>query len=190
MLPTAAQAAFCVMQYAVLSKLSQPQGRVVCDVSAPAPVGAGGEFLGPVVGQITLANAGSVLYARGGLRAVAMCECSRCLDKHRVELAIEVDEECRLAQIDKPASESDGGRELIPLLDGDVVDLTELVRQVLVLNYPPRSLCRPDCAGLCVQCGRNLNHGACECEAASGDARWAGLRALAAGGRAEDAGDA
>ena len=170
------------MQYAVRSKLSQPQGRARCDLCAPAPVGSGGEFRGPVTGSIVLANTGALICARGNLHAVAVCECSRCLDVHEVGLDMEVGEECRLAQIDQPTIPDEEEPEPVPLLDGDAVDLTELVRQVLVLNYPPRSLCRPDCAGLCVHCGRNLNRGPCSCRRDSGDPRWGALRAL---GRAD-----
>ena len=43
----------------------------------------------------------------------------------------------------------------------DVVDITEDVRQEIILAYPVRPLCRPDCRGLCRTCGQNLNERAC-----------------------------
>ena len=43
----------------------------------------------------------------------------------------------------------------------DVVDITEDVRQELVLAYPMIPLCRPDCQGLCPVCGQNLNERRC-----------------------------
>lgn len=42
-----------------------------------------------------------------------------------------------------------------------VVDITEDVRQEVMLEYPLTALCRPDCRGLCAVCGANLNDGAC-----------------------------
>ena len=164
------------MQYGFLSKLVQPQGRVTCDIRASVPAGVGTEFRGPVEGRIELINAGAAISARGRLTATALCECARCLASHRVELDVDVDEECVLAQIDQPVRvEEDRGDE-VPILDADAIDLTELVRQVLALSVPPRSLCRPDCHGICPECGQNLNEGPCACQQETTDRRWAGLR--------------
>ncbi len=43
----------------------------------------------------------------------------------------------------------------------DVVDITDDVRQEIILGYPMVPICRPDCKGLCSVCGQNLNHGGC-----------------------------
>ena len=43
----------------------------------------------------------------------------------------------------------------------DVVDITDDVRQEIVLAYPMVPLCRPDCQGLCSVCGQNLNERRC-----------------------------
>lgn len=47
------------------------------------------------------------------------------------------------------------------VLPSDVVDITDDVRQEVMLAYPMASLCSPDCKGLCPTCGQNLNAGAC-----------------------------
>jgi uncharacterized protein len=57
------------------------------------------------------------------------------------------------------------------------VDLVPLLREELILVTPVASLCRPDCAGLCLVCGVDLNerpHGHAEPE----DARWTALQEL------------
>ena len=46
------------------------------------------------------------------------------------------------------------------------IDLDEAVRQYWVLAQPMQPLCRPDCAGLCPQCGRNRNEETCDCQPA------------------------
>ena len=46
------------------------------------------------------------------------------------------------------------------------------------LALPVKPLCRPDCRGLCPECGKNLNEGACGCSRDSGDPRLAALRQL------------
>ena len=43
----------------------------------------------------------------------------------------------------------------------DVVDITEDVRQEIILAYPMIPVCQPDCKGLCSACGHNLNLGSC-----------------------------
>lgn len=45
----------------------------------------------------------------------------------------------------------------------DVVDITDDVRQEILLAYPMIPICNADCKGLCRSCGQNLNHGACDC---------------------------
>ncbi len=44
----------------------------------------------------------------------------------------------------------------------DVVDITDDIRQEVILGYPMIPVCRPDCKGLCLVCGQNLNAGACQ----------------------------
>lgn len=43
----------------------------------------------------------------------------------------------------------------------DVVDITDDVRQEIILAYPIIPVCRPDCKGLCPSCGQNLNRATC-----------------------------
>jgi uncharacterized protein len=44
-----------------------------------------------------------------------------------------------------------------------VIDLNPDIRDEIILDYPIRPLCRPDCKGLCPRCGKNLNEGGCSC---------------------------
>ena len=166
------------MQYRVFATLSKPQGRVRCELDAPVPHGAGAEFVGPVTGTLEFENAEALVTARGRLHATVVLACGRCLAEHKVDLDIAVNEQCSLTQIDEISVSEPGDDEPIPLLSGDLVDLTELVRQVLILNVPPHSLCQPDCPGLCPNCGMNLNYGPCGCSEDDVDPRWAGLRDL------------
>ena len=48
----------------------------------------------------------------------------------------------------------------------DVVDITDDVRQEVILGYPMTPICRPDCKGLCSACGQNLNVASCSHHAA------------------------
>jgi uncharacterized protein len=42
------------------------------------------------------------------------------------------------------------------------LDVTDDIRQEIMLSYPLRHICREDCRGLCPRCGANLNEGLCE----------------------------
>ena len=52
----------------------------------------------------------------------------------------------------------DEAEDTYPLLDGGAwADLEALLRDTLVEELPLQPLCKPDCKGLCSQCGIDLN---------------------------------
>jgi len=57
-------------------------------------------------------------------------------------------------------------------LDGDQLDLEPLVREALLLELPLAPLCRPDCAGLCPECGADRNDVDCGHQLEVRDHRW------------------
>jgi uncharacterized protein len=61
------------------------------------------------------------------------------------------------------------------------LELEDVVREQVLLSLPGRTLCTPDCKGLCAHCGQNLNVKACECSGVAefGDPRWSALQGLA-----------
>jgi uncharacterized protein len=61
---------------------------------------------------------------------------------------------------------------------GGGLQLEDLLKEQVLLGVPFRTLCRENCQGLCPQCGRNLNQGACECVRESTDPRWSALAGL------------
>ncbi|MFN0096493.1 MAG: DUF177 domain-containing protein [Dehalococcoidia bacterium] len=58
------------------------------------------------------------------------------------------------------------------------VDITEAVRQYTEMAAEMQPLCRPDCPGLCPQCGQDLSLKVCACDRQPMDPRWAILAAL------------
>ncbi|WP_201774654.1 YceD family protein [Kiritimatiella glycovorans] len=52
------------------------------------------------------------------------------------------------------------------------VDITPDLREALLLNLEAYSLCRPECRGICPQCGKNLNEGPCGCRPEEGPGPW------------------
>jgi uncharacterized protein len=62
--------------------------------------------------------------------------------------------------------------------DDGWLDLGPLLREQAWVDIPMKPLCRPDCQGLCPQCGADLNHESCECDRTEIDPRLAILRDL------------
>ena len=58
------------------------------------------------------------------------------------------------------------------------VELSDVLREQILLWLPMRGLCREECKGICSQCGENLNLGNCSCQPRRGDSRWDALRNL------------
>ena len=53
------------------------------------------------------------------------------------------------------------------------LDLDRIIYDEVLVNWPMKVLCKEDCAGICKKCGKNLNHGTCDCEKTEPDPRMA-----------------
>ncbi len=62
--------------------------------------------------------------------------------------------------------------------DGDGLGLAEVICEQLLLWLPVRSVCSPECKGLCQICGRDRNSAECDCQPTFEDPRWDRLREL------------
>jgi uncharacterized protein len=61
---------------------------------------------------------------------------------------------------------------------GNGLLLEDALKEQILLDLPMKSLCRPDCRGLCPQCGQNRNMVHCDCEPPAREDRWAALAHL------------
>lgn len=50
------------------------------------------------------------------------------------------------------------------LLEDEVIDVTEVIENNIIIELPIKRLCKENCKGLCQQCGVNLNFSKCKCE--------------------------
>jgi len=118
---------------------------------------------------ITQATTGTVFQLRFRVRLHGPCY--RCLD----DAVVERDLRLREYQATSPG----GSEELTtPYLADSRLDLSQWARDGLVLSLPEQILCRPDCAGLCPICGKDLNREPHEHADAEPDPRWAALAEL------------
>lgn len=71
--------------------------------------------------------------------------CSRCLEEFTLPLSKQINLN-------------------LPIENKKEIDLTDNLREEVILDYPLKPLCRQDCLGLCPNCGQNLNQGKCKCK--------------------------
>lgn len=142
------------------------------DVAVPATIL---EFADPrldddqdVEVSIHLESVSGGIVATGTARANAELSCRRCLREFTTDVDGEIDELYQRIP-DNPDATA---------LTGEQLDLTSVVREGVLLALPDAPLCRPDCPGLCPQCGADLASSPCGCNATKTDDRWAALDVL------------
>ena len=123
---------------------------------------------------------GAKTHLRGTIDADVDLACTRCgepLTRH-VEIPFEdvfVNIADETTENDLEIEGSDLDEELV---EGNEIDLTEIVREQILLNLPEQVLCKEDCKGLCPQCGTDRNKKHCDCGDEEIDPRWAALKNL------------
>jgi len=107
-------------------------------------------------------------------------KCARCLEPVLRDLADRYDLLYRPLATVKTAGEfeissADGE---VGFYKGDGLMLEDALKEQVLLSIPLKALCREECKGLCPQCGKNLNTGACDCAEKVVDPRWNALAGI------------
>ena len=147
-------------------------------ISERVPAGEGAPCVGPVTGELTVENVGSLLLVRGRLQVTLQMACVRCLREGEQSLEIETEEEFAAEGASAEVLTVDREEPERSAISDFVLDAREFVRQQVVANAPMSFLCQPECRGICSECGKDLNEGPCDCQPAP-DPRWAALKSLA-----------
>lgn len=132
-------------------------------------------------GEIQLIRTADGIFALGTLHTSLELTCARCLDLFSMPLQFSLEEEFHPtidiytgASLPLPADD-----EVATRIDAHhEIDLTEIVRQNILLAIPPNPICRTKCKGLCPTCGKNLNEGPCDCKRDKVDPRLEKLKQL------------
>jgi uncharacterized protein len=139
-----------------------------------SPLDFGGQRYVPVPEQVpaafemTRANTGTVFTLAFTARLHGPCY--RCLG----DAVLEVPIRAREYQAESPEDE----QMTTPYVTGGNLDVSQWAHDAVALALPDKILCRPDCAGLCGECGKNLNDEPHTHDEEHGDPRWAALEAL------------
>ncbi len=105
----------------------------------------------PLMYDLTARLVSQGLLVQGQASTVARCRCDRCLRFYDLELR--ADDICHFEE---------------DISEG-MVDLTDELREDLLILLPTRNLCEEECQGICPKCGCNLNARECECPPAEGE---------------------
>jgi uncharacterized protein len=167
------------MRYNVAQLLKEPIGSTR-SYQLEETFTAHGRFADWVNGSVRFLRTHQGILVNAELEARVTLACGRCLSGFTLPLTLHVEEEFfplvdvntgrRLFQPDG----SEGSR-----IDAShTLDLTDILRQYVITYQPMKPLCNPNCAGLCQQCGANLNQRNCSCDTAQRDPRWGALAEL------------
>ena len=114
-----------------------------------------------------------ILSIRAEGQVAVWIPCSRCLEPVLVSCPVDYDEE-----IDMKLSEEERIEALdeSSFIQNKELDTDKLLHNEILINWPMRVLCKEDCKGICSICGKNLNHGTCDCDHTDLDPRMAQIR--------------
>ncbi len=101
-----------------------------------------------------------------------LMRCSRCLKD--VEKTLELQFDRTVYSPDRVASPEEKDDQWY--MDGYRMDVEDLLYNEIVINWPMKVLCKPDCRGICRQCGQDLNTGTCDCDTFVPDPRMAVIK--------------
>ena len=116
------------------------------------------EVLKPPRAAGSVTNRAGVLTFSAIVDADLGCVCARCLAEY--EYPVHQQFVAYLTEESENGANPDGY-----FLQGDKIDIGEIISTEFILGLDERFMCRPDCAGLCEMCGADLNLEDCSCKA-------------------------
>lgn len=103
-------------------------------------------YPGPLTVEVFVKRESAIVAVEVSVRAKALLTCARCFKN-----------------FDSPWDKT--FKFAYPFdLNEKIIFLDDNIREELILDYPQRVLCRQDCKGLCIKCGKDLNEGQCQCK--------------------------
>ncbi len=135
-------------------------------------------------GRARLLRIGSGILATGDVSGEVNLECARCLVPIHRRVEAHIEEEYRPTVDLRTGAPMDGALEgeeeedFFRISSDHLLNLTEAIRQNLLVSLPMNPLCKPDCAGLCPVCGADLNVENCGHTLVRQDPRLSALASL------------
>jgi uncharacterized protein len=128
--------------------------------------------------DLTIQQSGDEFFCQARVVGEVSMECARCLATFPSEISGRTSFIVTTEPTRASGKESEDREEYVLMSADQVADLTDVVRQELLLALPMKPLCSEECKGLCARCGVNLNIKTCDCRVQGTDGRWEGLKNL------------
>lgn len=157
------------MLFNVAQLMKSPVGTsLVTDFREEDEVALDSDFkvVGPIDGHVRMRRTNQGLLVDGWVDLTLQLNCTRCLKNFEQLMHVTFEEQFYptvdvVSGMPMPAFDEE---EIFPLDDHHQLNLTEAVRQNVLLALPMGTVCQEDCQGLCSQCGKDLNLGPCDCK--------------------------
>ena len=159
----------------------QPGATRALKRTIPAPEHLGLELISVPKGSdveldLVLTSVSEGVYVSGNARGSLTGECGRCLNEINQSFEVPIAE---LFAYEDSTTEETTDEDEVGRMQGDLIDLEPALRDAVVLMLPTNPLCRPDCPGLCPDCGVHFDDLPADHSHEEVDPRWAALRNLA-----------
>ena len=134
----------------------------------------------PIRGEARLVLTNRSILVTGRFETTVNSTCSRCLEEFGCSLGFEIEEEFFPAGnvLNEGPVPADEEAEGFIIGEDHILDLEEVFRQSILLSFPKKPICQLDCAGLCQECGCNLNSDSCHCSEKQVDPCWTSLKEM------------
>ena len=109
----------------------------------------------------------------GDAKITFSMNCDRCLKPVDKTLVLQFDREVFAPDVIETIPD---GAEDQEFMDDYQFNVEDLLNNEIVINWPMKILCKPDCKGICRQCGKDLNTGTCDCDTFVPDPRMAVIK--------------
>ncbi|GAA2657191.1 YceD family protein [Paractinoplanes durhamensis] len=158
----------------------QPGATRALERVIPAPADLSLEMISVLEGSdveldLVLTSVSEGVYISGSVRGSLSGECGRCLNEINQSFDVSIAE---LFAYEDSTTEETTDEDEVGRMQGDLIDLEPAVRDAVVLALPNTPLCRPDCPGLCPECGVHFDDLPADHSHEEVDSRWAALRNL------------
>jgi uncharacterized protein len=134
-------------------------------------------FPQPIEVELSAAKTGDEILMQGQVSTAVEMECARCLEIFEMDINPRLQFVIQLLDISEPQLSEDDDFVILPKTTGEY-DISQRVREAILLELPLKPLCSETCKGLCPMCGVNLNEGECDCTPDKTDERWDSLKQL------------
>ncbi len=134
--------------------------------------------MGPLTVNGVAELAGQEIRIHGHISGCLEAACDRCLEQVQIPVELDFDLPYRKTEEIGREEEIEVSEDdlQVGFFSGEGVNLSDVVREQVILSVPMKVICRPECLGLCPVCGANRNIEHCSCSLEHEDSPFAILK--------------